>query len=357
MDQFYQDFNIINNTVNRYSSMNPGSMEHRSSAIDSKDYKNRYNFHKRIQENHAKLESNASASTNFEREGEQQKLGRTQTYKKLPDSSRFLLNTERTRMTSGYYNILAHDNSKQFRDEQSQMKIINEIKGNANTFRQNLKTPITADNNIVFIDRDSIIRRPKEFKTPPPPMYGEEPDYDYDRPIPRHEFYDPINDPHTRKFDFLDSRIDSVSNHYQKYINSKTEKKRKKLKKKTNDSLDESEKYDRVNELPGLEVQMEKTPLMYVGYQTNQPLFVKPFKNTYRSVLNRAMSHSPSSMRGSKNDLVRSSTLKETGPAIMAQTMYKSTSSAASFKDKGRQGIRSGAFQRINSVDQYKSKY
>lgn len=161
-------------------------------------------------------------------------------------------------MNSGYVNILAHDNTKEYKDAQTQKKILNEIVRQPGP-NHSLATPLTADNNIVFINRDSIIRRPREFKTPPPPMYGEEEEYEMD---PRDKFYDPVVDPNTKKFDFLDSREGTVSNHYHKYITSKTIKKRKKNKQKIykrhKDSLSDSEQYDTIGELPGLEIQQHK---------------------------------------------------------------------------------------------------
>jgi hypothetical protein len=45
--------------------------------------------------------------------------------------------------------------------------------------------------------------RPSEFKTPPPPFYGEESDDDYD---PREAFYNMGSDPNANKFDYLDSK-------------------------------------------------------------------------------------------------------------------------------------------------------
>lgn len=40
MDQYYQDFNIINNTCNGYSSAKPSPMERKYSAINTKEYRN-----------------------------------------------------------------------------------------------------------------------------------------------------------------------------------------------------------------------------------------------------------------------------------------------------------------------------
>lgn len=134
--------------------------------------------------------------------------------------------TPRERLNSGYVNILAHDNTKEYKDMQHQKKLLNEIQARP-TFIPNRDMPITPDNNIVFVNHDAIIRRPREFKTPPPPMYGEESEYEMD---PREKFYDAVHDPNAKKFDFLDSREGSVSNHYHKYINSKTMKKRNKHK-------------------------------------------------------------------------------------------------------------------------------
>jgi hypothetical protein len=85
------------------------------------------------------------------------------------------------------------------------------------------EAPLTSDNNIVFINRNSLIRRPREFKTPPPPFKGEEEEYE---PNPRELFYDPVKDPNSKKFDFLDSRRQgSVGAHYHKHLSSKTLKK------------------------------------------------------------------------------------------------------------------------------------
>lgn len=59
-------------------------------------------------------------------------------------------------------------------------------------------TPITPDNGILFLNQDQVIRNPQQFKTPPPPMWGEEEsDYDRDESEP---FYDPNKD------NFRDSR-------------------------------------------------------------------------------------------------------------------------------------------------------
>lgn len=43
MDQYYQDFNIINNTCNGYSSAKPSPIERKYSAIQSKDFRKKYN--------------------------------------------------------------------------------------------------------------------------------------------------------------------------------------------------------------------------------------------------------------------------------------------------------------------------
>ena len=267
-------------------------------------------------------------------------------------------------MTSGYYNILAHDNTKEHQDSQRQKRIVNEIKGQRFP-QKNPMTPLTPDNNIVFINRDSIIRRPKEFKTPPPPMYGEEEDYPYDKPIPQHEFYDPINDPHKKKFDFLDSREGSVSSHYKNYISSKTYNKPKKIRKvNKNDSLTDSEQNDTIDELPGMDVQNKRS------------IYPTPYKNTFRASLNRAASHSPTTKKIHNNMHNQSSkdyshrtdsAFKFSAPRIMAQTMYKpnqiiQNSSFNNMNQKpallpnSRREIRSGAFQRINSVNRYSRK-
>ena len=47
-----------------------------------------------------------------------------------------------------------------------------------------------------------ILKRPREFKTPPPPVWGEEEDDHWD---PLEPFYNPHTDPNQRRFDFIDS--------------------------------------------------------------------------------------------------------------------------------------------------------
>lgn len=149
-----------------------------------------------------------------------------------------------------------------------------------------IETPLTADNNIVFINRDTILRRPREFKTPPPPIYGEEDEYEVD---PRESFYDPVFDPHKKKFDFLDSRDGTVSKHYEKYINSKTlrRKQKKKDQKRNLDSLEDSEIYDTIGDLPG-----------YDNQQNTQPRIINRNlgeRGIISAGFSRAMSYSPSS--------------------------------------------------------------
>lgn len=265
----------------------------------------------------------------------------------------------RQRLNSGYVNILAHDNTKEYKDAQTQKKILKEIVRQPGPHHP-LTTPISADNNIVFINRDSIIRRPREFKTPPPPMYGEEEEYEVD---PRDKFYDPIVDPNIKKFDFLDSREGTVSNHYHKYITSKTIKKRKKNKRKSykrhKESFSDSEQYDTIGELPGLEVQQPKKPL-YV----NQAM---TYRAPQSSGLHRAVSHSPS-MRNNWNKeagyrsnnnknavnhniLSRNSSFKYNAPNILAQQKITYPQPVVNMGDSSRRQIRSGAFQRINSID------
>lgn len=247
---------------------------------------------------------------------------------------------------------------------QHQKKLLNEIQDRP-TFNPNRDFPITPDNNIVFVNHDAIIRRPREFKTPPPPMYGEESEYEMD---PREKFYDVVHDPNAKKFNFLDSRQGSVSNHYHKYINSKTMKKRNKHKKlrKHKDSLSDSEQYDTIAELPGLEIQQHKKPLYH-----NPSTYREPHSNRKH----RALSLSPSTMNnfykaensrmhndlnaGGMHSYERNSTFKQNAPNIISKANYvpqpvqvshqpviKPSSSAV-------RPIRSGAFQRINSVRKF----
>lgn len=64
---------------------------------------------------------------------------------------------------------------------------------------------ISADNNITFINHDRLIKHPREYKTPPPPMWGEETEEDlYDEK--KQIFYNPYQDPCKGIFNFLDSR-------------------------------------------------------------------------------------------------------------------------------------------------------
>lgn len=339
-------------------------MERKNSALVSKDYKTKFGYHKRMKDSYNRLNSNASASTNFDRDVSAPKMHRSNTYNNLPNSSRMMLNSERTRMTSGYYNILAHDNNQDYKDSKRQQRILTQIKDQpkAQKVRNGLATPMTPDNNIVFINRDAIIRRPREFKTPPPPMYGEEMDYDYDKPIPKHEFYNPVVDPHKRKFDFLDSREGTVSNHYQKYIDSKTFQRPKKPKRPKNyDSYDSSEVDDTINDLPTMEIQNHKIA------KPRDKMYPNPYKNTYRASLNRGGSYSPNSIHNSGAQIYRKqSALKANVDNIMAQTMYKPQVAMPAAKQahvnmggSSRRQIRSGAFQRLNSTgaSKLRSKY
>lgn len=84
MNQFYQDFNIINNTVNSYSTSKPSPLERRLSALESKDYRKRFGEFGRT--DGSRGASDATASTNFEREPVEPKMFRSNTYSKLPDS-------------------------------------------------------------------------------------------------------------------------------------------------------------------------------------------------------------------------------------------------------------------------------
>ena len=53
-------------------------------------------------------------------------------------------------------------------------------------------TPMSPDNNIVFINNSAVKRQPKEFRTPPPPIWGEESEED-ERPE-NEQFYDYLKD-------------------------------------------------------------------------------------------------------------------------------------------------------------------
>lgn len=86
IDQFYQDFNIINNTVNSYSTAKPTPLERRMSALESKDYKKRFGLP--VAKIGSQAESQTSATTNFDRDGYGQQLLRSNTYNKLPESRR-----------------------------------------------------------------------------------------------------------------------------------------------------------------------------------------------------------------------------------------------------------------------------
>ena len=44
IDQYYQDFNIINNTINGYSSSKPSPMQRRVSALETKEYRKKFNL-------------------------------------------------------------------------------------------------------------------------------------------------------------------------------------------------------------------------------------------------------------------------------------------------------------------------
>ena len=65
--------------------------------------------------------------------------------------------------------------------------------------RSNLMTP---DNNIWFIDNDSIVRNPRPERTPPPPIWGEEEELDEHQP--GEAFINPSA--HNRDWSFLDAR-------------------------------------------------------------------------------------------------------------------------------------------------------
>ena len=65
-----------------------------------------------------------------------------------------------------------------------------------------MTTPLTRDNNIVFIDGSSRMRHPREFKTPPPPTWGE----DIEEVTNEGEqFYNPSRNPYQHQFDYLDT--------------------------------------------------------------------------------------------------------------------------------------------------------
>lgn len=233
--------------------------------------------------------------------------------------------------------------------------ILHEI-ANQPTARQLAETPITADNNIVFINRDSIIRRPREFKTPPPPKYGEEDEYEVN---PRESFYDPLFDTHKKKFDFLDQqRQGSVSNHYKKYIDSKTmqrNKRKKRFTKYKNDSEDESEINDTIGELPGFDVQqardhrvqkkigmppvMQSPPLQRSLSQTSMQRF------NDRDIPNRKSA-------GDSTRLFRNNSLKVISPSIINDKAMRApvgNKPNMVINNLTSRPIRSGAFQRLNS--------
>lgn len=268
--------------------------------------------------------------------------------------------TTRARLNSGYVNILAHDNTKEYRDMQRQKQILREIQAKP-MYAHGVNTPLTPDNDIVFVNHDSIIRRPREFKTPPPPKYGEESEYEAD---PRERFYDAVRDPNAKKFHFLDSREGTVSKHYQNYITSQTMKKRKKKNKYRNrDSLSDSENYDTIGELPGFEVQQPyRQPRVNTGY-----------KNISSKRLQRAFSYSPNHGNqnynietprvshqdlhiASKGNYERNSTFKQYAPNIISQPkiihMPIQQKSKLKLSSGAVRPIRSGAFQRINTAFQ-----
>ncbi|CAI2366750.1 unnamed protein product [Moneuplotes crassus] len=59
--------------------------------------------------------------------------------------------------------------------------------------QRSMITPaLTPDNNIKFVDNGSLVKNPKNMRTPPPPMWGEESEIDETAGEP---FYDPNNDP------------------------------------------------------------------------------------------------------------------------------------------------------------------
>lgn len=215
------------------------------------------------------------------------------------------------------------------------------------------ETPITADNNIVFINRDSIIRRPREFKTPPPPMYGEEDEYEVN---PRESFYDPLFDPNKKKFNFLDGRQGSVSGHYKKYIDSKTMKKRKKKYfKNKNDSLSESEINDTIGELPGFTVQQGWHPndnrrMVTSGHANSPPLQRSLSQTSSHRFIDR--NHCKKKNEENKT-LYRNNSFKAISPHIINDPIMRKA--PAPIQEKASIGsltsrpIRSGAFQRINS--------
>lgn len=83
IDQFYQDFNIINNTVNSYSKAKPSPLERRLSALDSKDYKRKFGAQYRDTNN---ADCQTTANTNFARDTAGSQMLRSNTYNHLPDS-------------------------------------------------------------------------------------------------------------------------------------------------------------------------------------------------------------------------------------------------------------------------------
>lgn len=53
VDQYYQDFNIINNTVNKYSPAKFSPLQRRLSALDSKEFRKKFNVFMNRQESKA----------------------------------------------------------------------------------------------------------------------------------------------------------------------------------------------------------------------------------------------------------------------------------------------------------------
>ena len=374
MNQYYQDFNIINNTINSYSKLKTNPLEKHVTELKSKDYRDK--AEKRNGDYTSRRETIASESTNFER-GAGLNYNHANTLSKVGEKAVMSLNTDRTRMTSGYYNILAHDNTQEYKDSVRQNRLLNEIKGtnlegnkidtrhnyaNGDSNRHN-HGYVTPDNNIVFINRDTIIRRPREFKTPPPPMYGEEEEYIED---PRSIFYDPLKDPNSKKFDFLDHRDATISKHYQTYLKDKKQKKKKNKKGKA-DSLSDSEQYDTIGDLPGLDIQQDNQDFNQKRYKSYKP----PQSNG----LSRAMSYSPTAMKNfmhqtqrdhfqysNNNDNIhmRKNSLKDYAPKIITNEMLfnpivrKDYTPSLKLNTASKRPIRSGAFQRINSIDAIK---
>lgn len=186
-------------------------------------------------------------------------------------------------------------------------------------------------------------------------MYGEEEEYEVN---PRESFYDPVWDPHKKKFNFLDSRNGTVSSHYQKYIQSRELK--KKIKNKKNlDSWEDSEIYDTIDELPGFEAQQNREANIINRNAGNKIL--------PSAGLSRAMSYSPSSTarlmkqhkmenswgHGLSKILSRNNTFKAISPHIISQPkigggpMPNIHRKNIVWSNSSARPIRSGAFQRI----------